>query len=226
MIASLFPTFWGPLVSALGNHLWQSTLFAAVAALLTLALRNNRAPVRYWLWFAASAKFLLPFSLLIALGTHFEWIHATAKPTATANTATYFVMQEVSQPFDLITLPSTSAPRTPSRTGRLRAALGGSFVPAYLAAIWLAGFLFVVVRWIRRWGSIAAVLRHAPTLTDGREADALQRMVHTAGLVRTIALKSLPIAIEPGIFGLFRPVLLWPEGISSHLDDARAEARA
>ena len=27
------------------NHLWQSTLFAAAAGLLTLALRKNRAPV-------------------------------------------------------------------------------------------------------------------------------------------------------------------------------------
>lgn len=55
------------------NHLWQSTLFAVVAGLLTLALRSNRAPVRYWLWFAASVKFLIPFSLLVMLGSQFEW---------------------------------------------------------------------------------------------------------------------------------------------------------
>src|SRR5258708_39805760 len=50
------------------NHLWQSTLFAGVAGLLTLFLRKNRAHVRYWLWFLASVKFLLPFSLLVAVG--------------------------------------------------------------------------------------------------------------------------------------------------------------
>jgi hypothetical protein len=33
-------------LSPLANHLWQSTLFAAVVALLTLALRKNRAHVR------------------------------------------------------------------------------------------------------------------------------------------------------------------------------------
>jgi hypothetical protein len=32
------------------NHLIQSTLFAAVIALLVGALRRNRARVRYWLW--------------------------------------------------------------------------------------------------------------------------------------------------------------------------------
>jgi bla regulator protein blaR1 len=45
----------------LANHLWQSTLFATVAGLLTLALRKNRAQTRYCLWLAASVKFLIPF---------------------------------------------------------------------------------------------------------------------------------------------------------------------
>jgi len=48
-------------LQSLANHLWQSTVFAAVAGLLALALRNNRAQVRYWLWLAASVKFLIPF---------------------------------------------------------------------------------------------------------------------------------------------------------------------
>ena len=52
----------------LANHLWQSTLFAAVAGLLTLALRKNLAQTRYWLWLAASVKFLIPFSILVAAG--------------------------------------------------------------------------------------------------------------------------------------------------------------
>src|SRR5438093_13554604 len=50
------------------NHLWQSTLFAGVAGLLTLFLRKNRAHVRHWLWLTASVKFLLPFSILVAVG--------------------------------------------------------------------------------------------------------------------------------------------------------------
>ena len=39
------------------------------AWLIALALRTNRAQVRYWVWFTASAKFLIPFSLLVGLGT-------------------------------------------------------------------------------------------------------------------------------------------------------------
>jgi len=49
------------------NHLWQSTIFAAAAGLLTVAFRRNGAHVRYWLWFGASAKFLIPFAVLPAI---------------------------------------------------------------------------------------------------------------------------------------------------------------
>jgi bla regulator protein BlaR1 len=57
----------------LADHLWQSTLFAGMAGLLTLALARNRARVRHGVWLAASIKFLIPVSLLIALGGQFEW---------------------------------------------------------------------------------------------------------------------------------------------------------
>ena len=59
--------------AALVNHLWQSTAVVVIAWLLAAALKKNHARVRYWVWFAASVKFLLPFSLLIAAG---EWMRS------------------------------------------------------------------------------------------------------------------------------------------------------
>ena len=55
---------------SLANHLWQSTLVAGFAGVLTLALRTNHARTRHWLWLAASCKFLIPFSLLVGIGSH------------------------------------------------------------------------------------------------------------------------------------------------------------
>ena len=55
-------------MTALLDHLWQSTLFAVPLGVLTLWLRRHAASVRFWLWFAASVKFLVPFSLLMAIG--------------------------------------------------------------------------------------------------------------------------------------------------------------
>jgi bla regulator protein BlaR1 len=61
------------MLPVLFNHLWQSMLFAVVAGLLTLGLRKNHARVRHGLWLAASFKFLIPFSVLIALGGQVHW---------------------------------------------------------------------------------------------------------------------------------------------------------
>ena len=63
------PVSWASLWnSALFVHLWQSTLFVVAIWLLSLVLRRHTARTRYWLWMIASAKFLVPFSLLIAAG--------------------------------------------------------------------------------------------------------------------------------------------------------------
>ena len=47
------------MMGELVNHLWQSTVFAIMAGLLTLAFRKNRAQVRYGLWFSRLRKFLI-----------------------------------------------------------------------------------------------------------------------------------------------------------------------
>ena len=55
-------------MTALLDHLWQSTLFALPLGALSLLLRRHAASLRFWLWFAASVKFLVPFSVLMAMG--------------------------------------------------------------------------------------------------------------------------------------------------------------
>jgi bla regulator protein BlaR1 len=89
------------MIPALTNHLWQSTLFAVAAGLLTVAFRKNRAQVRYWLWFSASFKFFLPFSLLLSLGSHLKW--APAAKTIATDTVSFTIVQ-MAEPF-----PGTSS---------------------------------------------------------------------------------------------------------------------
>ena len=65
-------------LSPLANRLWLSTLFAGVAAILALVLWKNGAQTSYLLWLSASVKFLVPFSLLVGVGSQFEWRSAAA----------------------------------------------------------------------------------------------------------------------------------------------------
>ena len=83
------------ILPAIFNHLWQSTLFAAMVGLLTLALRKNRARVRHGVWLAASIKFLIPISLLISLGGTIPW--RPAPQIVATSTNAVVVMDAVSQ---------------------------------------------------------------------------------------------------------------------------------
>jgi bla regulator protein BlaR1 len=59
-------------VSAIADHVWQSTWFAFAAWMFALCLRNDRAQVRCWIWLAAALKFLFPFVLFSWIGHQFN----------------------------------------------------------------------------------------------------------------------------------------------------------
>ena len=96
------------MIGELTNHLWQSTLFAIAAGLLTIAFRKSRAQIRYWLWLTASIKFLVPFSLLMSLGSHLGWAPAAKKIATQAVSVT---MVQIAQPFPDTFSLVRSAPR-------------------------------------------------------------------------------------------------------------------
>src|ERR1700759_2899013 len=95
MMPAYLSAIWAAITGTLANHLWQSTLFAVVATVLSLALRRNHARVRYRLWLAASVKFLIPFSLLVGLGGHL----AGPGHSECVQSGLYSVVEELSQPF-------------------------------------------------------------------------------------------------------------------------------
>lgn len=81
------------LIAPLANHLWQSTAFVAAVAVICLALRNHSPRLRYWLWLAASLKFLIPFSILVSLGASFE------RPSVNFANAQAFAVAQASYAF-------------------------------------------------------------------------------------------------------------------------------
>ncbi len=176
------------MIGDIGNHLWQSTAVALVAVLLTSFMRNNRARLRYWLYLAASLKFLVPFSLLTAMGNQIEW--RTAAPVALATVSTR--MEQISQPFS---------------SGMAAADQHFSWQPILLAA-WALGAVVIMLYWCRSWLRIHSTLLHA-RLTDDR---------------RELPILVSPSTVEPGVFGLFRQVLLLPESIADLMEREHLDA--
>ena len=179
----------------IANHLWQSTLLAGVAGLLTLALRQNHARVRHLVWLAASSKFLVPLAVLISLGGHIRW--RTAVEMAPSNVLV--VVSTINQPFATASVSSGSRRIAPSASNLLPAVLGG---------IWTFGFLGICCSWWLRWRRIRAAVRAStPVQMD-----------------IPIPAKSSSVLLEPGVFGLFRPVLLLPDGLFERLTPSQLKA--
>ncbi len=210
MTAIIFPAL-RDLAPAFADHLWQSTLFALAAGLLTLALRRNSARIRYGIWLAASLKFLVPFSLLTSLGSLLTWRHASASSGGT------YIISQFSQPFTQA-LPAARSAALPDMATRTL-----PWQP-FVLAVWLIGFVIVLSIWIARWRRVSSAIRQATASTEGREATILRRLERLAGMSANLPVLISPLSLEPGVFGIFRHVLLWPRTMSDHLDDAHLEA--
>ena len=168
------------MIAELTNHIWQSTVFAILVGLITLAFHGNRAQVRYWLWLSASLKFLLPFSLLMTFGHRLEWAPGT-HIIAPAPAVRLAVVQ-LTQPF-----PET-LPQVPST----RAAHDWPAIAMF--GLWACGFAALIVLRLRGWRRIRAAVR------SSRPID----------ILGTMQVRSSPGLLEPGVVGLFHPILLLP----------------
>jgi beta-lactamase regulating signal transducer with metallopeptidase domain/ankyrin repeat protein len=208
----LADSLWGGLLNwvlydgaaAAGNHLWQSTLFALLGAALVLLLRGNSARVRHLVWMAVSLKFLLPFAALALLGAQLPW-----RPGAEVHPPQIISMAaEVAAPAEpvadhwelMVPEPGKVASATLFRYDSLLMIFGG---------LWLLGTLAVAMRWLLRWRAIRRIVRKATPAAD----------VDFPAPVRITT-----EAVEPGIVGIVKPVLLLPAGIHEHLSAGQMHA--
>ena len=178
-------------MTALLDHLWQSTLFALPIGALVLLLRRHAAGLRFWLWFAASVKFLVPFSVLMAMGAAVTLPAAPLLP----DRPTLEVLQDTAAPF-------TNAP-------------AASIVPdgttnwiTVLIAIWAAGTFLALLVWGMRWLELRALVRSRASAND----------------VGAVASMTSSAPVQPGLIGIFRPVLMLPNGIQARLNAQEMDA--
>ncbi|KAA6462002.1 TIGR03435 family protein [Acidobacteria bacterium AB60] len=205
-------SFGSGIAATLVAHLWQSTAMVLVAWLMTAAMRESPARTRFFIWLTAYLKFLIPFALLTRLGA--RW----APPTrhVEMQRVVYTVMEVFNEPFARGT--GIAGAWRQSSGEHLR--LSGL---SWLAILWACGFVVMIVRWALQWARARRVVRDARAACLGREIRALERAQEIVGLRRAMPVLLTPAAIEPGIFGILRPVLLWPEHLSPQLDDLQIE---
>ena len=178
------------MISAILDHLWQSTLLATAVAILALAFRKAPASVRYGLWFTASVKFLVPFAGLAALG---RLLAPEIPPPAEAAPDAVFIAGAASPLAHTAIAPAAGVPLDPA---------------LILLGVWALGCAVVLIVWITRWARIRPLVRLAAPLA----------------LAAPMPVLASPTMLEPGLVGLWRPVLLVPETLFDHLDRPGIEA--
>jgi beta-lactamase regulating signal transducer with metallopeptidase domain len=134
------------MIAGLLDHLWQSTLLAGAAALLTLTLTRNSAGLRFWLWFAASVKFLLPFAALAALGEYLFRLFPAALPRSL-----------------LAIQPAAERLSAPAQLLVARHSQSADLAPLLLT-LWLLGLAAVLSLRLVRWKRLRIILAEARDL--------------------------------------------------------------
>ncbi len=172
----------------LGNHLWQSTLFAVSVGCLTLMVRHNGARIRYALWLAASCKFLVPFALLSAVGARIPSPLGQAQAPHALLTVSQMALHFT--PFSA----AAAAPLAPQ-------AVSGEVILIVLEALWILGTLAVLARAFAQWLLVRRALRQS---TPTEQAF-------------LVPVRASPSQLEPAIVGFVHPVLLLPEGLDQCL---------
>jgi beta-lactamase regulating signal transducer with metallopeptidase domain len=177
-------------MTALLDHLWQSSLFALAAGLLTLVFRAHAARVRFWLWFAASLKFLVPFAVLVLLGERLARLVPAPLPPA------------------LLVLVLAPAAERFSAPAHALAPAEGAGLALPLALIWLAGFCAILGTALVRWLRLRALVRGARALPL------------SAPMSAPVEVRASQSLLEPGLVGIFRPVVLLPQDLLATLSPA------
>lgn len=188
------------MIPALLRHLVESTAFAAIIALFPFLMRKRRAAARHAVWFVAASKFALPLALFSTAGMELRSLIPSPRALFTESTV----------------VSSILLPAGPTSMG------GGTtvWIATLMLAVWLGGFVLMLALWLR--GFLAPAGSCGPVLDS--EIETLHRLRQQVGLRKRVALRCIRSNDEPGISGIRRPTITFPEGLRSLLAPREFEA--
>jgi len=176
------------------NHLWQSSWFVVGAAAVAFALRAHSPKVRHWIWLAASLKFLVPFALLVGVGSLVPWPppSVASAPVGVIPDAVAFVVEPFPQ--DVAAVGPEPSPL--------------DVVPLALVVVWAVGFIAIVIVRGRQALDVRTALRTGTPVTLPIRIPAVTVSGRTG----------------PGVVGVLRPMLVLPAALLGRLGPRQLDA--
>jgi beta-lactamase regulating signal transducer with metallopeptidase domain len=213
------------------NHLWQATVFAAIALAIAALMKRGSARGRYSILLLASTKFVLPSAFFVFL---LGQVGIDSSKIFTPSVESPAVSQSASPLASTVNVHASAQSNGGAEPIFSRALGGLSTTPSirhdytalYYAAtgIWLSGFILLLIRWSMRRRQLSLALRAGESTLSGREHEALCEVVSQLRIRRRVRLIISPKVLEPGVWGILHPIVVLPEGISDQLSDAELKA--
>ena len=191
----------GLILDAAWRAAWQGSALVLVALALSAVLRRHLAPGwRYGLWLVVLLRFALPIQITL------PWSPWTMAP-----------MPALGAPAEGITLRIPDPQRTVAVPAGVASPMGHDAVSwrTVLAVLWVGGALIGLGLMTLSWWRLRQRLGRAAT--DASLEEAVIWAAQTAGLRRIPAVRCLPDLACPAAFGIIRPVILVPAGLSQRI---------
>lgn len=187
------------------NSLWESTVFAAVAAALLAVLQPKSAAVRHRVWTVVLLKFAVPTEVLFAALQPIELVlrqvmevPVVARPALAAAARALVIVD-----------PATPIPATWLGAG---------------LAIWTAGAMLTVLPATIGLRRLAREIAGTPDAAPARELRLLARAVRLSGCTRPVRVHVSSTAATVMVVGWRRPVVVIPAAIAAALSDGELTA--
>ncbi len=198
------------------NHLWQSTICLLLAWGLVASLRTAPAKFRLAVWMVALVKFALPTVLLMTALERIGFDPAiyVAGPAPLARNVVLQATQPVaSDPLGRYRAPTSIV--TPAATH------GEVF--CWLTLVWLVGCAVLLSKWWLSRRLLVRILRAAQMSPWVPLYAKLREMQLWLGLHRDIEVVQVQADIEPGVWRVWKPLVLLPNRVIEQLDDVELE---
>lgn len=204
--------WWSWSWSFVMNHLWQATVFSGFAVIIVLLLKRAPARLRHTIWTVAALKFVLPSTLIVYLARQFGFdISELFLSMAWATGNPVWLVDRQHQMFHV----AGSSNATFSHAKLLFVGLG---------VLWFSGTATLLFLWLKRKIRFYKALKQGTLLTSGREFEILEGIRARLSLKREIRLVESSEIAEPGVWGIWKPIIVFPDDMAPQLRDSELEA--
>jgi TonB family protein len=179
-------------------------------------LRGARAKARYALWTLAFVRFVIPPALVFLVANCLGFFPFR-------ETSFEMRLQQVSTSVAHVVQPSVLV--DPQRPVALHSTTTGHpEVFCIFTIIWIAGCTILLGRWMFRQWRFTSSLRRAAQDVEGELRQVIESLKDKLGVGRSTTLRVVPEGSEPGVGGVWHPVLVLPENILRQLSPAEVES--